>query len=99
MFDGLEQARDLDEICSLLLSEKTDPPLPDSPYIIATLRSDHTSDLKPVLQQVSMNELLYVLLTSIPIARSVGILLSLEQGTGAGTAGETAEAKAAALAN
>ena len=42
---------------------------------------------------------LYVLLTSIPIARSVGILLSLEQGTGAGTAGETAEAKAAALAN
>ena len=42
---------------------------------------------------------LYVLLTSIPIARSVGILLSLEQGTGGGTAGETAEAKAAALAN
>ena len=57
MFDGLEQARDLDEICSLLLSEKTDPPLPDSPYILATLRSDHTSGLKPVLQQVSMNEL------------------------------------------
>ena len=42
---------------------------------------------------------LYVLLTSIPIARSVGILLSLEQGTGGGTAGETAEAKAAALTN
>ena len=42
---------------------------------------------------------IYVLLTSIPIARSVGILLSLEQGTDAGTAGETAEAKAAVLTN
>ena len=58
VFDGLEQARDLDEICSLLLSKKTDRPLPDSPYILATMRSHQTSGLKPVLKQVSMNELL-----------------------------------------
>ena len=55
MFDGIERAQDLDELCSLFFSEKTDPPLPDSPYIIATLRSDQTAGLKPVLLQVCLS--------------------------------------------
>ena len=55
MFDGIEKAQDLDELCNLFFSDKTDPPLPDSPYIIATLRSDQTAGLKPVLLQVCLS--------------------------------------------
>ncbi|KAI6658127.1 Neuron navigator 3-like [Oopsacas minuta] len=51
VFDGVKSSADLDKICSLLLSEKSDPPHAHSPYILATLRSDQTDGLKPVLLQ------------------------------------------------
>ena len=52
MFDGIERAQDLDEFCKDFFSDKTDPPLPDSPYILATLCSDQPIGLKSVLLQV-----------------------------------------------
>ena len=57
MFDGIERAQDLDELCKVFFSDKTDPPLPDSPYILATLRSDQTVGLKSVLLQVRFRSL------------------------------------------
>ena len=39
------------------LSDKTDPPLPDFPYILATFRSDQSVGLKSVLLQVSLRSL------------------------------------------
>ena len=49
MFDGIERAQDLDELCKVLFCDKTDPALPDSLYILATLRSNQTVSLKSVL--------------------------------------------------
>ena len=57
MFDGIDRAQDLDELCKVFFSDKTDPPLPDSPYVLATLRSDQSIGLKSVLPQVSLRSL------------------------------------------
>ena len=47
----------MDELCKGVFSDQTDPPLPDSSYILATLRSDQIVGLKSVLLHVRFRSL------------------------------------------